>query len=485
MNYIKKRIAEIQEKTHQNQNVTLDHQIASGGYFLSFKPYGMVTLYRKIQNIVVRLEGETSSNALMLNCHFDSVPGSNGAGDDCANCAIMIELLSILSSRQTRNRHTIIFLFNGAEETGLRASHGFVSQHKWAKDVKTFINLEAAGSGGKETLFQSGPGNIWMLKHYKNVNRPFAQSAGEEIFQSGLIPSDTDFRIFRDFGNMTGFDFAHASKGYRYHTKFDSIDFLTRGVLQRTGENMLSLVLSIANSQELDDVTAFSKESSAVYFDFLGFFFVHYPKEVGVAVNFIVVILAVTIPFLTLTKATVNVHSRNILSETLLGFLTVVFGGGFSGLICYVIAYVIDKTDHSMSWFRYTSLASGIYGTAALFGLVLVADLVELALANKSTPISLGLKVQARLNGVNIFWGIVTLGTTVLGFRVGYVTMIMLLISLFANLSIFALSLHNSGEKLPIVFLFFFSKFSYFSQQMDLFASSRTVFRHSVEFIFL
>jgi Zn-dependent M28 family amino/carboxypeptidase len=151
----------------------------------------MVTLYRKIQNIVVRLDGSESTNALMLNCHFDSVPGSPGAGDDGANCAIMLELLSILSTRNTRNRHAIVFVFNGAEETGLRASHGFITQHKWASDIKAFINLEAAGSGGKESLFQTGPGNTWMLDHYKAVHRPFAQCAGEEIFQSGVIPSDT------------------------------------------------------------------------------------------------------------------------------------------------------------------------------------------------------------------------------------------------------------------------------------------------------
>lgn len=180
---------------------------------------------------------------------------SPGAGDDGANCAIMLELLSILSTKETKNQHTIIFVFNGAEETGLRASHGFITQHKWANDIRAFINLEAGGSGGKEILFQSGPGNSWLLNHYKAVRRPYAQVASEEIFQSGIIPSDTDFRVFRDFGNLAGFDFAHATKGYRYHTKFDSIDYLTPGVLQRTGENMLHLVLSLANSNELGNIT--------------------------------------------------------------------------------------------------------------------------------------------------------------------------------------------------------------------------------------
>lgn len=513
VNFLKKRISAIQQKAHESQNVTLDHQIVSGSYFLPFKPSGMFNIYRKIQNVVVRLDGD-SPNALMVNCHFDSMPGSPGAADDGANCAIMLELISILSTRTSRNRHSVIFLFNGAEEVALRASHGFITQHRWAKDVKAFINLEAAGSGGKETLFQTGPGNSWLLDHYKAVRRPFAQAVGEEIFQSGVIPSDTDFRIFRDFGDVPGMDFAHASKGYRYHTKFDSIDYLTQGVLQRTGENMLSLVLSLVNGFELDDVTVswfmmvdgwmwklktsqedfgrfflldlfdnkekkfwsiknilptvrllltlqqslmmeififlssqkFSKSSSAVYFDYLGFFFIHYSKEVGVVVNFAVVILSIAVPFLTLTKATTNVHSKHILSETLLGFLAIVFGSGFSGLVCYITAYSLDRTDHSMSWFRNPSLAAGIYGTVALLAQILVYDLVELTLASKKSPISLGLKVQARLNGVNIFWGIVTLGITVLGFRSGYIFMVILLVNLMANIAIYFMGLHNSGK---------------------------------------
>lgn len=33
---------------------------------------------------------------------------------------------------------------------------------------------------------------------------PFANILGQEIFEAKLVPSDTDFRIFRDFGKIPG-----------------------------------------------------------------------------------------------------------------------------------------------------------------------------------------------------------------------------------------------------------------------------------------
>ena len=73
---------------------------------------------RNIQNVIAKMESGRggAKDALLVNCHFDSVPQSPGASDDAVSCAIMLEILDVLMQSDRPFRHNLIFLFNGAEE---------------------------------------------------------------------------------------------------------------------------------------------------------------------------------------------------------------------------------------------------------------------------------------------------------------------------------------------------------------------------------
>lgn len=122
-------------------------------------------------------------------------------------------------------------------------------------DYRAVINLDSAGSGGREILFQTGPGHPWLMNYYRQVPYPFANSLAEEIFQGGMIPSDTDFHIFHQFGNIPGFDFAYTFNGYIYHTEYDGIKYVTKSSLQHTGDNLLKLAIQMSNAPEIYDTS--------------------------------------------------------------------------------------------------------------------------------------------------------------------------------------------------------------------------------------
>jgi acetylornithine deacetylase/succinyl-diaminopimelate desuccinylase-like protein len=44
----------------------------------------------------------------------------SGGSDDGLNCAVMLEVLEVLSRSETSLKHNVIFLFNGAEESPLQ-----------------------------------------------------------------------------------------------------------------------------------------------------------------------------------------------------------------------------------------------------------------------------------------------------------------------------------------------------------------------------
>ncbi|CAG0913550.1 unnamed protein product [Notodromas monacha] len=246
----------------------MDVQVVSGSFSLEMLGSWFASEYKHVQNVVVRLSPATimspdgdggndakkhsnDKNALLLNCHLDSVPFSPGASDDAASCAVMLQVLDAVTRQAIPLLRPIVFLWNGAEENLLQASHGFITQHPWARGLAAFVNLEACGAGGREVVFQAGPDCPWLVEAYsKSVPYPAGSIVGQDVFDSGLVPGDTDFRIFRDFGGLSGLDMAFIVNGYVYHTPRDTEDRIPPGSLQRAGDNVLALVrhLTMTNS---------------------------------------------------------------------------------------------------------------------------------------------------------------------------------------------------------------------------------------------
>ncbi|KAL3041708.1 endoplasmic reticulum metallopeptidase 1 [Trematomus bernacchii] len=374
--YLLEQIENIRVETAAGPHkVTVDVQRPTGTFSIDFLG-GFTSFYDRVTNIAVRLEPKSGSQHFMLaNCHFDTVANSPGASDDAVSCAVMLEVLHSLANQSTPLLHGVIFLFNGAEENILQASHGFITQHPWAKQVRAFINLEAAGVGGKEVVFQTGPENPWLVQAYvQAAKHPFASVVGQEVFQSGIIPSDTDFRIYRDFGNIPGIDLAFIENGFIYHTKYDTADRILTDSIQRAGDNILAVLKYLVNSEKLADSSEY-RHGNMVFYDLLGVFVVAYPARVGTILNYMVA----TATFLYLAKKASmpgnggGRYVRELACATGVAVLSWVV----TLLSVLILALLVTLLGRSMFWYNHFYASICLYGAAATGKMVLIHTLAK------------------------------------------------------------------------------------------------------------
>ena len=106
--------------------------------FQELKYLGLETEFQpdgSLVNVVGRIKGTNSNDAVLLTAHFDSVAKSSGAVDDGSGVAVLLETARALKSGKPM-RNTVIFLFTDNEEGGLLGANAFIASHSWAKNVR-------------------------------------------------------------------------------------------------------------------------------------------------------------------------------------------------------------------------------------------------------------------------------------------------------------------------------------------------------------
>ncbi|EDX06745.1 endoplasmic reticulum metallopeptidase 1 [Drosophila simulans] len=421
----------------------LDVQHPSGAYM----HWQMVNMYQGVTNVVVKISSRSSNSSsyLLVNSHFDSKPSSPGSGDDGTMVVVMLEVLRQVAISDTPFEHPIVFLFNGAEENPLEASHGFITQHKWAENCKALINLEVAGSGGRDLLFQSGPNNPWLIKYYyQNAKHPFATTMAEEIFQSGILPSDTDFRIFRDYGQLPGLDMAQISNGYVYHTIFDNVQAVPIDSLQSSGENALSLVRAFADAPEMRNPEDHS-EGHAVFFDYLGLFFVYYTETTGIVLNCCIAVASLVLVVCSLLRmgreSDVSMGRVSIWFAIILGLH--VLGMILSLGLPLLMAVLFDAGDRSMTYFSNNWLVIGLFIVPAIIGQILPLTLYYTLKPNDE--ISHPNHIHMSLHAHCVLLSLIAIILTAISLRTPYLCMMSLLFYGGALLINLLSTLHDRG----------------------------------------
>src|SRR5918993_3504361 len=124
----------------------------------------------RVSNIIGVLPG-TRREAIGLLSHYDSRADTPGAGDNAFGVAVSLEAARVIAATADRQWTTYV-LVTDAEEDGLMGAAGLMSDAAVRDHLAAYINVESTGASGPSLLFETGPGNPWLI-------RPWARRAAQ------------------------------------------------------------------------------------------------------------------------------------------------------------------------------------------------------------------------------------------------------------------------------------------------------------------
>jgi hypothetical protein len=234
-----------------------------------------IGLTARVSNIIAVRPGRRPE-AIALVSHYDSVPAGAGAADDALGVGVSLEAARVLAARADRN-WTLMILVTDGEEAGLMGAAALITDREVTSRLQAYVNLEAIGSAGPPMLFETGPGNGWLVGPWvRHAPNPRGASFGIEIYRR--LPNDTDFSILRRQG-IPGLNFAAIDDSYAYHTAGDTPERLSRLTVRRTGEQVVAIMTAL----DAVDVTQRST-TDRTFFDIGGAAAFSYGPVVGWAI---------------------------------------------------------------------------------------------------------------------------------------------------------------------------------------------------------
>jgi hypothetical protein len=254
----------------------------------------------KSKNILARIKGTQNTKALLLLTHYDSAPHSSsfGASDAGSGVATILESVRAFLYSKTAHKNDIIILFSDAEELGLNGAALFVTEHQWAKEIGLVLNFEARGTSGPSyMLMETNNGNAGLVKEFSaaKADFPVTNSLMYSIYK--MLPNDTDLTVFREKGNIQGYNFAFIDDHYNYHTAQDDSKHLNKNTLAHQGSYLMPLLSYFSNA----NLNSSKVENDDIYFT-IPYTFIHYPFSWVFPLLLVALLLFVFLVFIGIAK---------------------------------------------------------------------------------------------------------------------------------------------------------------------------------------
>lgn len=231
----------------------------------------------RANNIIAEIPGsDAKAGYVMAGAHLDSWVAADGAADNGAGSAVVMEAARILASLGARPRRTIRFALWNAEEQGLLGSLAYVEQHLASRPPETdpeklklgpyatwprsfpitpkpgygalaaYFNLDN-GSGKIRGIYTEG--NQGVAPVFREWLAPFASMGATAVVSSKTGGTD---HVFLQSVGLPGYQFIQDPLDYMsrtHHSDIDTFDHLKPADLRQAAVIMASFLWNAANSE--------------------------------------------------------------------------------------------------------------------------------------------------------------------------------------------------------------------------------------------
>lgn len=301
------------------------------------------------ENIIAKIKGKEDGKALLLLSHYDSNPNlAIGASDAGSGVVTILEGVRAFLAKGEQPKNDIIILISDAEELGLLGAKAFVEHHPWAKNVGLVLNFEARGSGGPSYMLMETNGkNSKMISEFLKANPgyPASNSLLYSIYKK--LPNDTDLTVFRENGDINGFNFAFIGDHFDYHTMQDTYERLDRTTLAHQGNYLMTTLAYFANS----DLENMNSDVDYVYVNFPFVKLLTYPFSWVTPMVIIAIILLFALIFFGIVLN--KIDTKQLFIGFIPSILSLLLCGGVSFLLWKGILLIHPSYQDILHGFTY------------------------------------------------------------------------------------------------------------------------------------
>ena len=199
------------------------------------------------RNVVADIKGSEAHEMVLLTAHFDSWDAAQGANDNGAGVATVLEAARILKALQIRPKHTIRFVFFSGEEQLANGSRAYVEQHKAELDnIRAMINTD---SGAQQPLGLQLNGRQDLEAATRELLKPLAPFGADGISLDADF--DSDHESFMVAG-VPAYELLVKRDDYdvRHHTIVDTFERIHPSLLGMHTAMLAVIGYQFANANE-------------------------------------------------------------------------------------------------------------------------------------------------------------------------------------------------------------------------------------------